>query len=166
VAPLEGRAYSSRPFFAWEIAPGSKTYHFAIYEGDRDKDPAARIVYEADVTVAELAYPQEAQPLKAGQLYSWRVSTPTATGKEEGVVARIIILDGAEAAEIKQALATAGLTSPKTPEDRLDQASVFENYGIWYDAFEIASQLAQNPNDKEALAYYEALLDKLDTKPE
>src|SRR5882762_3767876 len=80
VAPLEGRAYDTRPFFAWEIAPGSKAYHFAIYEGDRDKDPAARIVYERDLTVTELTYPQDAPPLKPGTLYSWLVSTPTARG--------------------------------------------------------------------------------------
>jgi hypothetical protein len=166
VAPLEGRAYDARPFFAWEIAPGSKAYHFAIYEGDRDKDPSAKIVYEADLTVTELAYPQNAPPLKPGKLYSWRVSTPTATGKDEGVVARLVILAGAEAAEVQKALATAGLTSPKTPVDRLDQARVFENFGVWYDSFGIASDLAQNPNDKEALAYYEALLEKLETKPD
>ncbi len=166
VAPLEGRAYDARPFFAWEIAPGSKAYHFAIYEGDRDKDPAARIVYERDLTVTEMAYPQDAPPLKPGTLYSWLVSTPTATGKEDGIVARLVILSGAEAAEVQKALATAALTSPKTSPDRLDQARVFENYGVWYDALGIASDLAQNPRDKEALAYYEALLEKLENKPE
>lgn len=166
VAPLEGRAYDARPLFAWEISPGSKSYHFAIYEGDRDKDPAAKIVYETDLTVTELAYPQDAPPLKPGKLYSWRVATPTETGKDEGVVARLIILAGPEAAEIQKALAMAGLTSPKTPEDRLDQARVFENYGVWYDSFGIASDLAQNPNDKDALTYYEALLEKLENKPE
>ena len=164
VAPLEGRAYDARPFFAWEIAPGSKSYHFALYEGDFDKDQSARIVYQTDVTLTELTYPNDAPRLEPGKLYSWRVSTPTPTGKEDGVVARFIILSGAEAAEVKQALATAGLTSPKTPEDRLDQARVFENFGVWYDALRIASELAQNPNHKEALAYYDALLDKRETK--
>lgn len=166
VAPLEGRAYDARPFFAWEIAPGSKAYHFAVYEGDRDKDPSARIVYETDLTVTELAYPQDAPTLEPGKLYSWRVSTPTKTGKDEGVVARLMILAGAEAAEVQKALATAGLTSPKTPVDRLDQARVFENFGVWYDALGIASDLAQNPNDKDALVYYEELLEKLDIKQE
>ena len=165
VAPLEGRAYDARPFFAWEIAPGSKSYHFALYEGDFDKDPSAGIVYQADVTLTELTYPKDAPRLEPGKLYSWRVSTPTPTGKEDGVVARFLILSGAEAAEVKQALATAGLTSPNTPEDRLDQARVFENFGVWYDALGIASELAQNPNHKEALAYYDALLDKLEAKP-
>jgi hypothetical protein len=165
VAPLEGRAYDARPFFAWEIAPGSKSYHFALYEGDFDKDASARVVYQTDVTLTELTYPKDAPRLEPGKLYSWRVSTPTPTGKEDGVVARVVILAGAEAAEVKQALATAGLTSPKTPEDRLDQAVVFENFGVWYDALRIASELAQNPNHKEALAYYDALLDKLEAKP-
>ena len=50
--------------------------------------------------------------------------------------------------------------------DRLDQARVFENYGIWYDALRVASELAQDPHDKEALAYYDELLEKLDAKPD
>lgn len=164
VAPLEGRAYDARPYFAWEISPGSKVYHFTLFEGDRDKDVSAKVVYQADLTVTEFQYPVDATPLKPGKLYSWRVSTPTASGHDLGVVARLVILAGAEAAEIQAALAAAGLTSPKTPEDRLDQARVFENYGVWYDALAIASDLAQNPRDKEALAYYEALLEKLEGK--
>jgi hypothetical protein len=165
VAPLEGRGYEARPFLAWEIAPGSKSYHVAIYEGDLDNNKAAPVVYETDVTTTELLYPKDAPRLVPGKLYSWRVSTPTAIGKEDGVVARFVILSGPEAAEVKQALTTAGLSAAKTPADRLDQARVFENYGIWYDALRIASELAENPNDKEALAYYESLLDKLE-KPE
>lgn len=165
VAPLEGRAYEATPFLAWEIAPGKKSYHLAVYEGDFDKDSAAPIVFQTDVSSTELVYPKDAPKLIPGKLYSWRVSTPTATGKEDGVVARFVILSGAEAVEVKQALATAGLATATTPADRLDVARVFENYGIWYDALHIASELAENPNDKEALAYYEALLDKLE-KPE
>lgn len=165
VAPLEGRAYEATPFMAWEIAPGSKTYHFVLYDGDFDKDHAAPIVYQTNVTATELMYPKDAPELKPDKLYSWRVSTPTATGKEDGgVVARFVILSGKDAAEIKQALTTAGLSMPKTPADRLDQARVFENYGVWYDALRIASQLAENPDDKEALKFYEDLLEKLEKK--
>lgn len=166
VAPLEGAAYEPRPFFAWEIEPSSRTYHFTLYEGDVVKDAAARVVYQTDVNVLELSYPQDAPRLEPGKLYSWRVSTPTPTGKEDGPVARIKILTGAEAAEIKQALTTAGLSLPKTPADKLDQARVFENYGVWYDALRIASELAQDASDKEAQAYYDALLDKLEEKQE
>ena len=165
-APVEGVSYEANPFFTWEIEPGSRTYHFTIYEGDVDKDAAARIVYQTDVTVLELSYPKDAPKLEPGKLYSWRVTTPTPTGKEDGPVARIMILAGPEAAEVKQALKTAGLESPKTAADKLDQARVFENFGVWYDALRIASELAQNPDDKEAQAYYDRLLDKLDAKQE
>lgn len=162
VAPLEGRAYDERPLLAWEIAPGSKSYHLAVYEGDVDKNKAAPIVYETDVTTTELLYPQDAGRLIPGKLYSWRVSTPTAKGREDGVVARFVILSGPDAAEVKQALATAGLSMAKTPADRLDQARIYENYGVWYDALRIASELAEAPKDKDALVYYEALLEKLE----
>lgn len=165
VAPLEGRAYDARPYFVWEIAPGSKVYRFAIYEGDRGRDPAARPVYETDVALTSLRYPRNAPVLKPGKLYSWRVSTPTDSGDEVGDIATFIILTGAQRAAVMKALATARLTSPKTRAGRLDQARVFANYGVWYDALEIASQLAEDRKDKDALAYQQALLDKLETKP-
>jgi len=164
VAPLEGAAYEATPFFAWEIEPGSRTYHFAIYEGDVEKDAAARIVFQTDVTSLEFSYPKDAPKLEPGKLYSWRVSTPTPTGKEIGPAARIKILAGTDADEVRQALMTAGLNSPKTAADKLDQAHVFENFGVWYDTLRIASELAQDPSDKDAQAYYDALLDKLDGK--
>lgn len=166
VAPLEGAAYDPYPFFAWEIEPQSRTYRFSLYEGDVEKDPAAPIVYQADVKALELRYPKEAKELKPGKVYSWRVSTPTPTGMEEGPAARIVILSGADLAEVKQALETAKLTAPKTAADKLDQARVFENFGVWYDALRVASELAQDPNDKEAQAYFDELLDKLDSKSE
>jgi hypothetical protein len=166
LAPVEGRAYDARPFFAWDMVRGARVYHFAIYEGDLDQDPSAKLVYQTDRTVTELKYPQEAPMLEPGRLYSWRVATPTVKGNDEvGVVARLIILAGAEREEVQKELATAELTSPKTREDRLDQARVFENYGVWYDALEIASELAEDPKDKDALAYRVDLLDKLEPKP-
>ena len=166
VAPLEGAAYDARPFFAWEIEPQSRTYHFILYEGDVEKNPAAPIVYQADIKGLELRYPKDGKELKPGTVYSWRVSTPTPTGTEDGPVARIVILSGPELAEIKQALEAARLTAPRTAADRLDQARVFENFGVWYDALRVASELAQDPNDKEAQAYFDELLNKLDHKPE
>lgn len=162
VAPLQGAAYDARPFFLWEQEPSSRTYHFVLYEGDVSKDSSARIVFQIDVTMLELSYPTDAPKLEPGKLYSWRVSTPAPGGRQEGSVALFTILSGADAVEVKQALTTAGLLAPKTPQDRLDQARVFENFGVWYDALRIASDLAQNPNDKDALGYYDDLLDKLD----
>ena len=166
LAPLEGRAYSTRPIFAWQASFGSKSYHFVLYEGDMYVDPSAKIVYEKDVPSTELSYPADAPALVSGKLYSWRVSTPSANGKENGPLAAFRILSGAEAAEVKQAIEQAQLTAPKTTAEHLDLARVFENYGVWYDALRLANEMAaQNPNDAEAQAYYDALLSKLDEKP-
>ena len=161
-APLEGRAYSARPFFAWQASFGSRSYHFSLYTDDQP----TKIVYEKDVAATELSYPADAPALEPGKLYSWRVSTTSAKGKEDGPLATFRVLAGAEAAELKQAIEKAQLTVPKTTADHLDLASVFENYGVWYDALRLASDLAaQNPDDEEAQAYYDALLNKLDEKP-
>lgn len=165
-APLEGRAYSARPFFAWQASFGSRSYHFILYTGDTYVDRPTKIVYEKDVAATELSYPADAPALEPGKLYSWRVSTPSAKDKEEGPLVSFRILAGAEAAELKQAIEQAQLTAPKTTADHLDLASVFENYGVWYDALRLASDLAaQKPDDEEAQAYYDALLNKLDEKP-
>jgi hypothetical protein len=162
LAPLQGNAYEATPFFAWEVAPMSRTYHFALYEGDVDKDPKAVLVHQADVTQSEYSYPKTARKLEPGKLYSWRISTPAKSGPEVGAAALIVVLGGKEAAEVKQALETAGLTAPTASADRLDQARVFENFGVWYDALRIATELARDPQNKEAQEYLESLLNKLD----
>jgi hypothetical protein len=166
LAPLEGRAYSDRPFFAWQASFGSKSYHFVLYKGDMYVDRPAKIVYEKDVAATELNYPADAPALAPGQLYSWRVSTVSASGKDVGPSVTFRVLSGAEAAEVKQAIEQAQLTAPKTTADHLDLARVFENYGVWYDALRLANEMAaQNPNDADAQAYYDALLSNLDEKP-
>src|SRR6266536_5315018 len=104
LAPLEGRAYSARPFFAWQPAFGSRTYHFTLYAGDPYVEPPAKIVFEKDVAATEFTYPADAPALEPGKLYSWRVTTPSAKGKEEGPPVTFRILAGTEAAELKQAI--------------------------------------------------------------
>src|SRR2546429_263147 len=65
IAPYEGLAYDSRPFFAWTPSPGASSYHFILRDGT---DSAAKIVFETDVKLAELSYPVDAPALNAGQL--------------------------------------------------------------------------------------------------
>lgn len=166
VAPLEGRSYSARPSFAWQAVFGPRSYHFILYDGDVHVDKAAKIIYEKDVAAPEFSYPADAPALEPGKLYSWRVTTPSAKGKDEGQLVTFRILTGAEAAEVKQAIEQAKLTAPKTTADQLDLATVFENYGVWYDALRLASELAtEKPDDAAAQAYYDALLNKLDETP-
>ena len=166
LAPLEGRAYNARPFFAWQASFGSRSYHFILYAGDVYVDKSAKVVYEKDVAATELNYPADAPAIEPGNLYSWRVSTASVNGKEDGPPVSFRVLAGAEAVELKQAIEQVQLTSPKTTADYLDLANIFENYGVWYDTLRLASDLAaQKPEDADAQAYYDALLNKLDEKP-
>ena len=161
-APLEGRSYSSRPFFAWRDPLDSKSYHFTLYDGDVFADKNAKIVYEKDVAATEFSYPTDASSLEPGKLYSWRVAIPSAKGKDEGQVVTFRILSGTEAAEVKQGIEQAKLTTPMTTADLLDLAKVFENFGVWYDALKVASNLvAEKPGDAAAQAYYDSLLSKV-----
>ncbi len=159
IAPYEGLAYSPRPFFAWAPAPGAASYHFTLRDGAESSSP---IVYESDVKVAQFAYPQDAPALTPGRLYSWRVSTAGVMEKKLGAVATFFLLAGEDAAQVKAALEKAKLTAPKSAADRLARARIFEDFGVWYDALRIASELvSENPNDADAKTYYDSLIKKL-----
>ncbi|MFN2453027.1 MAG: DUF928 domain-containing protein [Pyrinomonadaceae bacterium] len=165
IAPLEGLAFDPHPMFKWEPAFGTKSYHFTLYEGDAAANKTAPVVYEADVPTTQLIYPNTAKQLMPGKLYSWRVATPMSSGKgwDMGPVVSFFVLSGEDAAQLKTALAKDKLTMPKTPEERLRQAKIFEEYGVWYDALRIASELAdQNPDDAATAAYLDALVDHLE----
>lgn len=159
VAPYEGIAYDGRPYFAWAPVPGAASYHFTLRAG---ADSGAPIVYETDIKSAELSYPADAPALTPGQLYSWRVSTAGVLERRQGPLATFFILAAEDAAQIKTALEKAKLTAPKNATERLAQARIFEEYGVWYDALRIAAQLVdQDANNAEAKAYYDALIKKL-----
>lgn len=159
IAPYEGLAYNPKPFFAWAPQPGAASYHLTLREGAESSSP---IVYEADVKTAQFAYPAEAPALTPGKLYSWRVSTAGVMERKQGAVATFFVLAGEDAAQIKAALEKSKLTSPKNATERLTQARIFEDFGVWYDALRIASELVnENPNDAEAKAYYDSLIKRL-----
>lgn len=159
IAPAEGLAYDARPFFAWAPSPGAASYHFTLRGG---ADSTAAIVYEIDTKTAQLSYPADAPVLTPGQIYSWRVSTAGVLEKRQGPIATFFVLAGEDAAQVKAAIEKARLTAPRTAADRLAQARVFEDFGIWYDALRIASELvAETPNDVNAKAYYDSLIKKL-----
>lgn len=158
-APHEGLAYSSQPLFAWTPSPGATSYHYVLRDGAGSSAP---IVYESDVVEAQLLYPPTAPALTPGKLYTWRVSTAGVMEKRLGASASFFILAGEDAAQVKKALEKAKLTAPKNPAERLSQAKIFAEYGIWYDALRVASELVHtNPNDAEAKAFYDLLIQQL-----
>jgi hypothetical protein len=170
-APIEGLAYAAQPFFSWGLDTEAKAYHFVLYEGDVYSNPSARIVFEQDVAANELAYPKDAPALRPGELYSWRtfrIPADKSSGSRAGrMPATFFILAGKDAEEIREALAKANLSSPQTAADQLRQARLFEEFGIWYDALRITNEiLMAHPDDAQANTYYDALLSKLERKPE
>ncbi len=163
IAPYEGLAYSARPFFAWTPAPGASSYHFMLRDGTDSSSP---IVFETDVKVAQLSYPSDAPALAPGQIYSWRVSTAGVMERRQGAVVTFFVLAGEDAAQVKAALEKAKLAAPKNASERLAQARIFEDFGVWYDALRIVAELvSENPNDAAARAYYDSLIQKLKEEP-
>jgi hypothetical protein len=159
VAPLEGLAYDARPLFVWEAALGARSYHFILREGT---DGSGAVVYEADVADSLLIYPANAPALEPGRLYMWRVSTAGVLEKKSGVPATFFVLAGEDAKQVREALEKEKLLAPQGAAQRLKQARLFEQYGIWYDALRVASEtLISNPKDAEAKAYYDHLVKQL-----
>jgi len=164
-APYEGLAYSAQPFFSWTPAPGATSYHFMLRDGT---DSAAAVVYETDVREAQFLYSQKAPALIAGRLYAWCVSTAGVFGRNLGASVTFFVLSGEDGAEVRRALEKGKLLAPKNAADRLRQGRIFEQYGVWYDALLIATELTQeNPNDADAKTFYGSLIQRLqdeDTK--
>jgi CHAT domain-containing protein len=159
IAPVEGLAYNAGPFFAWTPAPGASSYHFVLRDGP---DSAASIVYETDAKVAQLSYSAEAPALSPGKLYSWRVSTAGVMERKFGAAASFFVLAGEDAAQVRTALEKAKLLAPKSAAEHLAQARIFEQYGVWYDALRIATELLdENPNNADAKAFYDSLIKRL-----
>ena len=162
-APLEGLAYTARPFFKWEGSPGVAAYTFELHDGGEISDPT---IYTTKVPTPSFFYPADAPQLQPGKLYSWRVSVPGVLGaKKYGGLVRFSVLSKEEATEFEAALKKANLNAPATGEERLRQAAMFKDYGIWYDAVGIASQiLTENPKDSAAQKLIEELRAKLSTE--
>lgn len=164
IAPYEGIAYDAHPFFTWAPQPGAAVYHFTLRDGT---ESSSAIIFESDVKVAQFAYPATGPPLVPGKLYSWRVSTAGVMEKRLGAVATFFVLAGDDAAQVKSALAKAKVAMPKTPADRLRQAQIFEQYGVWYDALRVASELlSENSGDTDAKAFYDSLIKRLKDEAE
>jgi len=159
IAPMEGLAYDAHPFFKWQAVPNAKSYHFTLRDAN---DSSAQIVYQTDVATPQMLYPLTAPALESGKLYSWRVSTKTDIDKIAGTPVSFFILAGEDAAEVKSALAKFNLVTPQTTAERVRQAQIFEQFGVWYDALRDASEaINANPQDTAAKAYYEALVNRL-----
>lgn len=158
-APLEGLAYNDRPFFRWEGSPGVAAYRFELHDGGEISDPT---IYTASVPAPHFVYPDDAPQLQPGKVYSWRVSVPGVLGvKKFGGLVRFTVLAKDEATELDAALKKANLAAPKTNAERLRRATMFKDYGVWYDALAIVSQLlTENPGDAAA----QKLLDELRAK--
>lgn len=170
VAPLEGIAIDTHPFFLWEPAPVSTSYRFTLYDGDVYANPSAPVFYETETQQPQLIYPEAAPALVKGKLYSWRISAPAATIRDgssgsitTGAPVRMFLLLDEDAAPIKQALAAAGMTVPSTSAERLKHAQILAEYGVWYDALRIARELfAENSKDVAIVNFYTSLIDKLE----
>ncbi len=161
-APRLGLAYNARPFFAWSVAMGAPSYRLMIYDGDVQENPQAPTVFETDVKNSEFEYPTSAPALAPGKIYSWRVAATVEGKTESGSPVSFFVLAKLDADEVLNALTQAKLLTPTTKLDYMKQASLFTDYGVWYDALRAANHLSiAHPEDKEAQEFYDDLFVKL-----
>ncbi len=164
-APLEGLAYTDRPYFKWEGSPGVTAYTIEIHDGGEISDPT---IYTTKVSAPQFTYSKDAPALQPGKIYSWRVSVPGVLGaKKYGGLVRFSVLARDEATELEAGLKKAKLAAPATHDERLRQAAMFKDYGIWYDALGLVNQLlTENPKDPAAQKLFEELRSKLSVEQE
>jgi hypothetical protein len=159
LAPAEGLCYDSRPMFIWEAVGTVASYHFVL----RDASGSANeIIYETDVTEKHLIYPPAAPVLEPGRLYWWEVSMPGLLERKTSPPVTFFVLAGEDAKQVANALEKAGALAPVTVAERLQQARIFAQFGVWYDAMRIATEvLSSYPNSSEAKAFYHYLIERL-----
>lgn len=159
LAPAEGLCYDSRPMFVWEAAGTAPSYHFVL----RDTSGSAEgIIYEADVTEAHLIYPPDAPALEPGRLYTWRVSIAGVLERKTGPPVSFFVLAGEDSKQVVKALKKARVLAPVSVAERLQQARIFAQFGVWYDAMRIASEvMSSDPSHAEAKAFYQHLIERL-----
>jgi CHAT domain-containing protein/Tfp pilus assembly protein PilF len=145
--------------FVWSAAVGARSYRFMLSD---PADLSGGKIFERDVPEPRLIYPTDAPPLEPGRLYEWQVSTPGILERRTGPWVTFFVLAGEDADQIRTELKKARLLEPATAADRLKQARIFAQFGVWYDALRIASELITgDPGDVEAMRFYKELTERL-----
>lgn len=159
IAPAEGLCYDDRPMFAWEAAGTVPSYHFVL----RDALGASNgIIYETDVTETHLIYPSDAPTLEPGRLYTWRVSIAGVLERKTGPPVTFFVLSGEDSKQVAKALKKAGALAPVSVAERLRQARIFAQFGVWYDALRITREvMSSHPTSAEAKTFYQYLTERL-----
>lgn len=160
VTPMfDSTVLADRPFLSWRPVDGVSQYQVRLVLGrldtDGDKDG---LVWTARTTEPRLPYPEQANPLHSGSVYSWYVIA-RAGQKDEQVVWRsqFWVATREEAVELAQ---IKPLAAGKNPADLLLAALTYQEYGVYDEALVLFQRLAellpQEARFQSALAnYYE-----------
>ena len=164
IAPAEGLCYDGRPMFAWEPAGTVPSYHFVLRDTSNSSNG---MIYEADVTETHLIYPSDATTLEPGRLYTWRVSIAGVLERQTGPPVTFFVLSGEDSKQVAKALKKAGALAPVSVAERLRQARIFAQFGVWYDALRIAREvMSSHPTSAEAKTFYQYLIERLASEQE
>ena len=151
-APRAGKSYSSTPTFYWSSDDPQAEYTFTLSPAA----PGTQWSYKANVTGSHFTYPAEAPPLKPGETYTFTVQ-PTIDMMGGPVTASITILSAPERAAVESALAAT--TGPNAPQQ---QAQIFVDHRLWYDALAAYNSLiAANPTQGDLYLSRADLYDQL-----
>ena len=151
-APRMGKSYTSTPTFFWSSDDPQAEYIFTLWPSA----PGTQWSYKANVTGSHFTYPAEAPPLKPGETYTFTVQ-PAIDMMGGPVTASITILSAPERAAVESALAAT--TGPSSAQQ---QAQVFVDHRLWYDALAAYNSLiAANPAQPDLYLARAALYDQL-----
>jgi hypothetical protein len=145
-APSLGLAYTLRPVFYWDPPYGAQKVTFRLMDSEGNE------IYAAEVrSHNSLIYPQDAPPLRIGATYRWTIQPQGVQLSEPPEPARLLVLSGPEREEVKQELQK---FSGSTMQQRIQQAQVFVDHRLWYDAVATYSQLISDyPNQPNLYQY-------------
>ncbi len=143
LAPYRARLFGIAPRLAWSYAGAEKQFKLLV------RDAEGTVVYRAQVSSTELAYPSTVPPLAPGKTYSWTVEvSPTPRAPEPSDPLEFTFVGGKERTAIEAALKKLG--TKRDYATVLARAKLFTEHRLWYDAIgEYCALLAQFPDRPE-----------------
>jgi hypothetical protein len=140
-APHKAKIYTLRPAFAWKGDPSAK-YKLHI------QDVMGTFAWDRELTGTSLAYPGDAPPLSPGGTYLWKVDPVSPLLGPPPPAAMIVVLNGAERAQVESGLGQFQGTDFDAESGR---AKYFFDQRLWYDAVMGYTELIQKYPERENL---------------
>ena len=144
LAPGMTRLYGASALFAWHY-PGRSQGFEVVFTGDDDSE-----ILRQQVNATEYRTKSSSERFQPGKTYYWSVQAfPPLVDTTSSEPAGFVMVSAEERAKIEKELA--GKANADAYQQALEQARVFTNYRLWYDAIGAYTDLIRQYSNRAEL---------------